>query len=152
MLSHYAVPGLPPWATLCRPLRGLYSLWPVSQGFHHPNTRKVGACWGPRFRPGLNCVAPDGAGKSGKAQLCPNLATCRAKLSQQGIHRQEDLSYKICVAPSGLRMFIYGRDQRASTAPTCAKAAHAGDPGSSTPTRATSCIARILALEKRVLG
>jgi len=41
--------------------RGLMLTHTPSQGFHHPNMRKSGACWGPRFRPGLNCVAPDWA-------------------------------------------------------------------------------------------
>src|SRR5579862_9417485 len=41
-------------------LVGLERRTPGTQGFHHPNLRKVGARWGPRFRPGLSSVAPTG--------------------------------------------------------------------------------------------
>src|SRR5260370_31054732 len=43
-------------------LTGLNAIAPMlSQGSHHPSMHKGGACWGPRFRPGLISVAPDGA-------------------------------------------------------------------------------------------
>ena len=45
MLSHYAFPALPRWATLCRPT-----------GFGFPNTLAS-----QRFRGRLHCVAPGGA-------------------------------------------------------------------------------------------
>ena len=40
--------------------RGLMLSHLRSQGFHHPTTRKVGVCWGPRFRPGLRVCRPFG--------------------------------------------------------------------------------------------
>jgi len=41
------------------PLTGFSLVLNGTHRFHHPSMRKDGACWGPRFRAGLHCGAPD---------------------------------------------------------------------------------------------
>src|SRR5579862_3678533 len=125
-------------------LVGLERRTPGTQGFHHPNLRKVGARWGPRFRPGLSSVAPTGLAH-GWAEAAGNIHP-RASGVQRAPQaaRSDSVCFHDCAAPEGLRAtctrsqglhHVHDFFERATSR---AREAHAGNPGLPPPQPAQS--------------